>query len=306
MGTNVLHQKVFQPEQISVCYNPYDYSRALFVSKLRVSVVQYLNTAPLVWGFTKGPLRGKYDLSFTVPSLCAEALRVGTADVAIIPAIEYARIDGLAILPDLSIASKRSVRSLLLIAKRPIAEVRSIALDRSSRSTQALTKVLCAGRWRIAPQFHESAPQLDEMLREADAALLIGDPALRFILRDQAGEGLHVYDIAEEWHAMTGLPAVLALWAARREIITGELIDDFRLSRDLGLQNLAPISREAEAELNLPALELQRYLTDNIDFSLDAENLLGLSRYFEEAARLGLIAGAKPLEIAGARMVAKG
>jgi chorismate dehydratase len=275
------------------------------VSKLRVSVVQYLNTAPLVWGFTKGPLRGKYDLSFTVPSLCAEALRVGAVDVAIIPAVEYARIDGLAILPDLSIASKRKVRSLLLIAKRPIGEVRSIALDRSSRSTQALTKILCARRWRIVPGFHEASPQLDEMLHEADAALLIGDPALRFILRDQAGEGLHVYDIAEEWHAMTGLPAVLAVWAARKAVITGELIDDFRLSRDLGLQNLASISREAQAELNLPALDLRRYLTDNIDFSLDAENLLGLRRYFEEAARLGLIE-AKPLEIASARMVAKG
>lgn len=276
------------------------------MSKLRVSVVQYLNTAPLVWGFTKGPLRGKYELSFTVPSLCAEALRVGAADVAIIPVIEYARIDGLAILPDLSIASKQSVRSLLLISRRPIAEVQSIALDHSSRSTQALTKILCAERWRIAPQFHEAAPQLEQMLLDADAALLIGDPALRFAIRNQAGAGLHVYDIVEEWRAMTGLPAVLAVWAARKDVINAELIDDFRLSRDLGLQNLASISHEAEAELELPALALERYLKENIDFTLDEENLAGLRRYFEEAAKLRLIAQAKPLEIAGARLVAKG
>src|SRR5208283_5201603 len=111
------------------------------VNSLRISIVQYLNTAPLVRGFTHGPLRGKYELSFTVPSQCAEALRTSAADIAIIPAIEYQRIQGLAILPDLSIASKKSVRSLLLISKKPIKEVRRMALDRSSRSTQALTRI---------------------------------------------------------------------------------------------------------------------------------------------------------------------
>ena len=110
------------------------------MSKLRISILQYLNTAPLVWGFTHGPLAGKYDLSFTVPSQCAEALRAGESDIAIIPAIEYQRIDGLVMLPDLAIASKRQVRSLLLVAKRLIGEVQSIALDSSSRSTQALTR----------------------------------------------------------------------------------------------------------------------------------------------------------------------
>src|ERR1700689_3142037 len=105
--------------------------------KLRISIVQYLNTAPLVWGFTHGPLAGKYELSFTVPSQCAEALRAGEADIAIIPAIEYQRIGELVLLPDLAIASKKLVRSLLLVAKKPIAQVRSIALDSSSRSTQA-------------------------------------------------------------------------------------------------------------------------------------------------------------------------
>ncbi|MGC1906799.1 MAG: menaquinone biosynthesis protein, partial [Candidatus Acidiferrum sp.] len=147
--------------------------------KPRISVVQYLNTAPLVWGFTHGPLKGKYDLSFTVPSQCAEALRTGAVDIAIIPAIEYQRIDDLVILPDLAIASKRRVRSLLLISKAPISKARSIALDRSSRSTQALTKILCARHWKIAPEFFEMPPDLDAMLRKADAALLIGDPALR-------------------------------------------------------------------------------------------------------------------------------
>ena len=83
------------------------------MTKLRISIVQYLNTAPLVWGFTNGPLQGKHDLSFTVPSQCAEDLRAGRADVAIIPAIEYQRIPGLAILPDMAIASKKDRKSVV-------------------------------------------------------------------------------------------------------------------------------------------------------------------------------------------------
>jgi chorismate dehydratase len=170
------------------------------VSKLRISVVQYLNTAPLVHGFTHGPLSGKYELSFTVPSQCAEALRSGAADIAIIPAIEYQRIVsqgvGLTILPGLAIASKERVRSLLILSKVPIRQARRIALDRSSRSTQALTKILCARRWQIAPEFFEGASPVDNgdggnndlaaMLAEADAALLIGDAALRIAIAAEA------------------------------------------------------------------------------------------------------------------------
>src|SRR5262252_7614431 len=156
--------------------------KTYIVSQLRISIVQYLNTAPLLWGFTNGPLQGKYDLSFTVPSQCAEDLRLGRADIAIIPAIEYQRIPGLAILPDMAIASKNQVRSLLIVAKKPIEQVTTLALDSSSRSTQALTRILCAEKWRIAPKFTEAVPDLPEMLHDADAALLIGDPALRISL----------------------------------------------------------------------------------------------------------------------------
>ena len=332
--------------------------------KLRISVVQYLNTSPLVWGFTHGLLAGKYDLSFTVPSQCAEALRAGEVDIAIIPAIEYQRIEDLVILPDLAIASKRRVRSLLLISKVPIAPARelqageipegprSIALDRSSRSTQALTKILCARHWRIAPQFQEVAPDLGEMLAANDAALLIGDPALRVSLAIEpslllyrsvpdrsvsmtrpgsagipaggfssisgqsakqldgavvcdattlgiAGtEKLYVYDIVEQWRAMTGLSAVLAVWAARPAVATPEVVANFHASRAFGLLNLPELCDEAAAQLQLPAADLQSYLTDNIDFTLDEENVAGLSKYFEEAAALKLTPAAKPVLLA--------
>ncbi len=300
------------------------------MTKLRISIVQYLNTAPLVWGFTHGPLAGKYELSFTVPSQCAEALRAGEADIAIIPAIEYQRIEGLVMLPDLAIASKKQVRSLLLVAKKPIAEALSIALDSSSRSTQALTRILCADRWRIAPEFFEAAPDLDAMLQDADAALLIGDPALRLAIAlegaarrdadgvlvcradaagidaagvDGAGLGssgeLNVYDMVEEWQRSTGLPAVLAVWAAREGVVNAEVLQDFAASRDFGLAHIAEISEVAAFELKLPTAAMAAYLRRNIDYSLDEENQRGLEHFFTRAAALGLIAGNGVIHWAG-------
>lgn len=280
------------------------------LQKLRISVVQYLNTAPLVWGFTNGPLAGKYDLSFTVPSQCSEALRTGAADIAIIPAIEYQRIPGLVVLPNLAIASRNCVRSLLIIAKRPIEQARSIALDRSSRSTQALTRILSSEHWKIRPEFVESDPDLKTMLEKADAAMLIGDPALRISIAVEKGsvvssegravckaaalglaspEILHLYDVVGEWRKFSGLPAVMAVWAARPETITHEVLADFADSRDFGMKHIADISAGAAQELNLPQKALESYLLDNIDFTLGEENRRGLERYFREAAGLGLI-----------------
>jgi chorismate dehydratase len=288
------------------------------LTKLRISVVQYLNTAPLVRGFTHGPLKDKYELSFTVPSQCADDLRDGRADVAIIPAIEYQRIDNLVVLPDLAIAAKKRVRSLLIVSRKPIAEVQSIALDRSSRSTQVLTRILCAEYWRIKPAFFEAAfDAMATILEKADAALLIGDPALRLAISiagnatlcgsgelmcspDKAGvaatETLHVYDVVQEWRRLTGLPAVLAVWAGRREVVTPEVIADFAASKEYGVARLAEISAMASVELGLPAADLQNYLRENIDFTLDSDNLAGLELYYCLAAKLGLIARAKAVD----------
>jgi chorismate dehydratase len=289
--------------------------------KLRISIVQYLNTAPLVWGFTNGPLAGKYDLSFTVPSQCAEALRTGAADIAIIPAIEYQRIPGLVVLPDLAIASQNRVRSLLIIAKKPIEQVRSVALDRSSRSTQALTRILAAEHWKIEPEFFETEPDLRVMLEKADAALLIGDPALRVSVAIEkkstvspqgravcqattlgmtSAEIFHIYDVVGEWRKFTGLPAVMAIWAVRPEVVTPEVLADFNASRNFGLTQIAAISLEAARELDLPQPALESYLRHNIDFSLGEENRRGLERYFHEAEKLGLIPQNKKIAWASA------
>ncbi|MBZ5659741.1 MAG: menaquinone biosynthesis protein [Acidobacteriia bacterium] len=295
------------------------------MGKLRISIVEFLNTAPLVWGFTDGPLAGKYDLSFAVPSQCAEDLRAGRADVGIIPSIEYQRMENVVALPGMAIAAKNEVRSLLVISKVPIEQARSIALDTNSRSTVALARILCRRHWNISPEFIDMAPDADEMLARADAAVVIGDPALRLRLKVDALEAkvpgakaccccngdaedehpvkgietLFVYDVAQQWREMTGLPSVLAIWVARRGVVTPEMMGDFQASREYGLAHIGDIAEGAALKLELPPRELERYLTENIDYSLDEENLAGLRLYYEECARAGLIPRAKEIEFVG-------
>jgi chorismate dehydratase len=246
--------------------------------------------------------------------------------VAIIPAIEYPRIVSagveLAILPDLAIASKERVRSLLVVAKKPIAQVRSIALDRSSRSTQALVKILCARQWGIAPEFVEAEPELQAMLQSNDAALVIGDVALRiaiaaerkiahgmrseWIVRGReigtgGGEKVYIYDVVKEWWHLTELPAVLAVWAARKELATPELVADFVDSRNLGMEHTGEICAEAAREMVLPEEELRLYLEKNIDYTLDEENLRGLERFWALSSAQRLIGEMPPTAIASSQ-----
>lgn len=292
------------------------------MGKLRVSVVEYLNTAPLVWGFTEGPLQDKYELSFTVPSLCAEALRRGEADIAIIPAIEYQRMENVVALPGMGVAAKGEVRSILVVAKKPIDMVKRFALDRSSRSSAALVRLLAAGYWGISPEFIEAAPDPAEMLKQADAALVIGDPALRIAVKmemlagklpsgEQCCQGdpnempvpgfemVFIYDVAFQWQEMTGKPCVLAIWAGRREAVTPEVVADFIASKQYGLERLDEIADAASVKLEMPPKTLERYLRESIDFSLDEENLAGLELYFRLCAEAGLIPQARPLEFIG-------
>lgn len=292
--------------------------------RLRVSIVEYLNTAPLVWGFTEGPLVGKYDLSFTLPSRCAEALRCGDVDIAIIPAIEYQRIENIIALPGMAIGAKGEVRSILVVSKRPIEMAKRIALDASSRSSAALVKLLANEYWRIKPEYVEASPDPSEMLKRADAALVIGDPALRVALKMEALSGkvpreeqccqgdpdelpvpgfetIFVYDIAHQWREMTGKPCVLAIWAGRRDVITPEVVADFQASKQYGLRRVREIAEAASIKLDLPPRALERYLVENIQFDLDREYLAGLKLYFEKAAAAGLIPELRPLEFVKAR-----
>jgi chorismate dehydratase len=261
--------------------------------KPTVSVVQYLNTAPLVWGMTHGSLHDCFELAFTTPARCADDLRDGRADIGIIPSIEYQRIDGLKLLPGLAIACKQRVRSVLLLARLPLERVRTVALDTSSRTSAALVQVLLRKFHKLDVTTRPASPDPEAMLRSADAALLIGDPALVY-----AGNA-RVYDLAEEWRRFTGLPFVFAVWAYRPgpTLDPKALARDFAQSRDEGLAHLDDIAAEWAPRLGLTADAVKIYLTENIDYTLDEENLAGLSLFYHLADEVGAARRVRDLSI---------
>src|SRR5258708_23042039 len=178
------------------------------MSRLRISAISYLNPAPLMWAFEHGAAGAAFDIAYTLPSQCAAELERGTADIGIIPSAAYATIPNLSILPGVAIASKKAVRSILLVSRKPLDAINTVALDSSSLTSVALTRVLFEKCWGGGREFTSLSPNLDTMLSTHDAALLIGDPALQ-VDRSQ----YNTWDLAEEWNQFTGKPFVFAFWA---------------------------------------------------------------------------------------------
>ena len=270
------------------------------MSRLKVSAISYLNTAPLLWDFEHGQAGvgritdSDFDISYTIPSACAEALGAGTADIGIIPAAAYASVPDLVIIPDVAIAARRAVRSILLVSKTPVdqwgEQVRTVALDTSSMTSVALAKILF-GKWLGgARDYKPMAPDLDAMLGACDAALLIGDPALQV---DRTR--YFTLDLAEEWVARTGKSFVFAFWAIRKQVLAGRnagaIAELFQKSRDHGLspKNLETIAQEWAPRLGLTVEAIPVYLTHNIHYYLDPPCLEGLALYYRLGAEVGAL-----------------
>jgi chorismate dehydratase len=256
-----------------------------------VAAVSYLNAVPLVWGLDKGPHRNRFDVEVMLPSRCADELRAGRFQAGIIPSIEYQRIPDLRIVPGLCIGSSGPVRSVMLISRCPLNEIRSVALDTSSRTSACLLQILLKRHFQIAPRLVPQAPDITTMLRDCEAALMIGDPALATDF-----PGLAVYDLADHWREMTGLPFVFAFWAVRREVATAGLVQAFQESKAYAMDHLEEIIREESHRTGLSSALVRTYLTENIDFDLKGENLQGLQRFFTLAHELKLIDELRPLE----------
>jgi chorismate dehydratase len=258
--------------------------------KLRISAISYLNTAPLMWDFEHGDAGSHFEISYTIPSACARALADGGADIGIIPAAAYTQIPGLQILPDVAIASRQAVRSILLVSKVPVEKIRSVALDESSMTSVALAKLLL--QWLgLNPQYDSMQPDIEKMLAAHDAGLLIGDPALQVDRTRYC-----TLDLAEEWIRVTRKPFVFAFWAVRGEALkeSDPVIDlpaIFRNSRDHGLEpaNLGKIVDEWSARLNLSSEEVRSYLTQNIHYRLDPTCLDGLRLFYRHASEIGAL-----------------
>jgi len=272
------------------------------MSRLKISAISYLNTAPLMWDFEHGQAGAgiSFDISYTIPSACAAALRAGTADIGIIPAAAYTTVPDLVIIPDVAIASRRAVRSILLVSKKSVdpmwKQVRTVALDTSSMTSVALAKILFAKWLGGARSYKAMAPDLDAMLRACDAALLIGDPALQV---DRTR--YFTLDLAEEWVARTGKSFVFAFWAIRKQALAGRnaaaIAEVFRKSRDHGLspKKLEAIAQEWAPRLGLTVEMVRVYLTHNIHYYLDPPCLEGLALYYRLAAEIGALPQAPEL-----------
>jgi chorismate dehydratase len=293
------------------------------MTRLRISAISYLNTAPLMWDFehrnpelASGPVASAgrpntsygaaasvaiketaadFDISYTIPSACAKALAEDTADIGIIPAAAYTT--DLVVIPDIAIAARNAVRSILLVSRKPLDQAHTVALDTSSMTSVALAKILFA-KWLGGARIYSAmAPDLDAMLDACDAALLIGDPALQI---DR--ERYVTLDLSEVWHARTGKSFVFAFWAVRRAALEGHnraaIAEVFKNSRDHGLEpdHLEAIAQEWAPRLRLTLETVRTYFARNIHYYLDPPCLEGLQLFYRLGAEIGALPHAPKLE----------
>jgi chorismate dehydratase len=275
--------------------NPPPYSR------LRVAAINFLNPAPLMWDFEHPPLSAplalRYQIDRMSPSECAAQLASGASDIGLIPIAALATTPGLRVLPGCTIASKGRVRSLLLVrrASQPLAALRSVAADIASRTTLAYARILFHKWGNAAVPFLPLAADLDAMLQMADAAILIGDPALLALEEranrfERTGEELVYHDLAEEWRSFFGLPFVSAVWGtAWSGPLDERVAGDFNKSRIHGLKNIDALVAEWSARLPIAEETIRSYLTTNIHYTLDEECIQGMKGFFRMAAELGVL-----------------
>jgi chorismate dehydratase len=282
-------------------------------NRVRVGAVGYLNARPLVYGLEQS---ARFQLRYDVPSECSRLLHEHAIDIGLIPSIEYLRGGPYCIVPDLAIASQGPVASVMLFTTKPVGDVQSIAMDTSSRTSVALARVLCARLFNIDPAVEARSPDLQDMLTQCDAALIIGDSAL-FLDACSIGPGpyasgsaggggsdrldaggdprVEAIDLGDAWNRMTGLPFVYAFWAGRPGALTAEDVMALQRARDEGIRRPDELARQYLADR--PAWhELgARYLRDNIRYHFGAEERAGLELFYRYAEEAGVVEGVEAL-----------
>ncbi len=257
--------------------------------KPRVAASSYLNSAPLIWSFSRGSRRNEVEITHPVPSKCADLLANESVDFALVPVIEYQRIAGARLVPDVCVGSREKVRSVVLTSRLDdLGNIKTVALDESSRTSATLVKIIFKQFLGFEPEWTTTSPDIEQMLRENDAALIIGDPGMLFA-RDQ----LHVWDMAALWKEKTGLGFVFAMWMALEG--TEAKTPAFAAARDEGIAKLEEIVTEYVSQTRLTADEVRDYLNRNIVFEIDEDLKLGMQLYFELAHKHGLTPELKPL-----------
>ncbi|MBS1818703.1 MAG: menaquinone biosynthesis protein [Acidobacteria bacterium] len=268
------------------------------MGRVRIGAVTYLNARPLVYGLEQDP---RFDVRFDLPARCADLLHAGETDLGLIPSIEYLRgpngPESYRVVPEVAITSRGTVASVAIFTTREMRDVRSVALDTSSRTSVALTRVMCARAFGITPRFEPHGPDLAGMLSTADAALIIGDNAL-FLeagpveIRDGGASRtvmVQKIDLGELWLTTTGLPFVYAFWVGRPEALSGEDVRALIRTRDRSLERTRDI-----AEFYYPGDPVRqdvadRYLRDNIKYVLGPDERAGVELFYRYAAETGVV-----------------
>lgn len=258
----------------------------------RVSASNYSNSAPLIWSFLYGSMRGRAEMILdNAPARSAELLARNEAEIALVPVIEYQRINDVLIIPNICVGARERVRSVCLITKeKDLKDVKSVALDTCSRTSVALTQIIFREFLLREPEFKAHKPDIKTMLQTHDAALLIGDPSLS-VSRDE----YRVFDLANLWREYTGCGFAFAVWMVRENEKAYANKIDFARARDEGLNHVEEIITTYESQIPLSHAEFREYLLEDICYELDDELLVGLEIYFKLAAKHGLISSLKPL-----------
>ena len=259
---------------------------------MRISASSYSNTAPLIWSFLYGSQRGKYEIILdNAPARSAQLLAENLIDAALVPVIEYQRIENVRLVPDVCVGARERVRSVCLVTQGiDLPQVKTIALDVSSRTSVALTKIIFGEFYNLSPAYTDAKPDIEAMLAENDCALLIGDPALTI------DETLYrKFDLVEVWREFTGLGFVFAMWMTSRAKCENVRQIDFAAARDEGLKNLANIAANYQSQIKLTPADLIEYLSHNIAYTVDEEMRQGMELYFKLARRRRLIESESPI-----------
>jgi chorismate dehydratase len=270
----------------------------------RLSASSYSNTAPLVWSFLYGANHGKVEIILdNAPARSAELLAQDRVDAALVPVIASQFIDRVKLIPDVCVGARERVRSVCLVTKgEDLKDVRSVALDVSSKTSVVLTKIIFREFLGFDPIWRDAKPDINAMLAESDAALLIGDPALALSEPGAIATGflnpisqiphLKSYDLAELWKTHTGLGFVFAMWMTRRDSCP----IDFAVARDEGLAHIDEIVGNYVPDIGLDRDDMKKYLSENISYSVDDSMQKGMELYFRLAGKCGLIDSVRPTE----------
>ena len=255
------------------------------VNRTRIYAVSYLNSRALTYGLEHGGLDHGFEILYDIPSECARQVRTGGAPAGVIPSIEYARAGAeYAIVPEIAIASDGPVGSILLFHKVPVRRIRKVAMDSSSRTSVALARIVLEEKYGLGFDSFDHPPDVSAMLESADAALVIGDPALEYTDRPEPR-----LDLGEAWRELTGLPFVYAFWAGKDGGLTPGEVERLIASKEQGVSALDEIAELHAGNRFRPTSFYASYLKDNLAYVLGDRERSGLMEFYGMAHARGLI-----------------